>query len=110
MSRRPGRRRLKLRYVLFGILLLGGIVPMLLASFLLVHQNRGQLEEQEREILVHEAVNRSQELGDHLTGIRRQLSRMRIPARFPLAETAAVMYLTAYPMRARQPAIASERA
>ena len=49
---------------------------MLLASFLLVGQNRGLLVEQEREILVAAALRRSQELDEHLGGIRRQLSLM----------------------------------
>ena len=65
--------RLKLRHMLFFMLLLVGIVPMLVSSALLVGQNRDLLENQERDILVNEAVADSRNLTYRLVGMRKQL-------------------------------------
>jgi putative nucleotidyltransferase with HDIG domain len=62
--------------MLFLALLLAGILPMAVSSFLLVSQNREVLEEQELDLLVAEAVGRSQELSDRLVSIRKQLSEV----------------------------------
>jgi len=59
--------------MLFFMLLLVGIVPMLASSALLVGQNRDLLENQERDILVNEAVADSRNLTYRLVGMRKQL-------------------------------------
>jgi HD-GYP domain-containing protein (c-di-GMP phosphodiesterase class II) len=68
--------RLKLRHILFLALLLAGTVPMLVSTFLLVPQNRDLLENQERDMLVNEAVSDTQELTHGLVGLRRQLTQV----------------------------------
>ncbi len=72
----PTFPRLKLRHILFLALLLVGIVPMLISSFLLVSQNRELLENQERDMLVGEAVSDARELTHQLVGLRRQLTQV----------------------------------
>ncbi len=67
--------RLKLRHMLFFMLLLVGIVPMLVSSALLVGQNRDLLENQERDILVNEAVADARNLTYRLVGMRKQLQQ-----------------------------------
>jgi len=72
----PTRPRFKLRHILFLALLLVGIVPMMVSSFLLVSNNRDLLEKQERDLLVNEAVSDAQELTHRLVGLRKQLSQV----------------------------------
>lgn len=55
------------------MLLLVGIVPMLVASTLLVDQNRDLLENQERDLLVNKAVADASDLTYRLVGLRKQL-------------------------------------
>jgi HD-GYP domain-containing protein (c-di-GMP phosphodiesterase class II) len=68
--------RLKLRHILFLALLLAGTVPMLVSTFLLVPQNRDLLEDQERDMLVNEAMSDTRELTHRLVGLRRQLTQV----------------------------------
>ncbi len=72
--RRP--LRLKLRHLLFLALVLSGIIPLAVSSFLLVHQNREVLENQERQLLVTEANTLSQEVSGYLASLRKQLAQV----------------------------------
>ncbi|HEX2253732.1 MAG TPA: HD domain-containing phosphohydrolase [Thermoanaerobaculia bacterium] len=67
--------RFRLRNLLFLVLLLSGIIPLAVASYLLVRQNRQVLEDQERALLVTEAQSLSQEVSGYLEGVRKQLAQ-----------------------------------
>jgi len=68
--------RPKLRHLLFAALLVSGIIPLALASFLLVRQNRDVLEAQERLVLVTEARALSQQVSAELSSLRKQLAQV----------------------------------
>jgi HD-GYP domain-containing protein (c-di-GMP phosphodiesterase class II) len=65
--------RLKLRYLLFLLLLLAGIVPLAISSALLTRQNREILETQEKSHLTRSAEALSLELNDYLVSLKKQL-------------------------------------
>lgn len=75
-SAAPARWRPKLRHLLFAALLVSGIIPLALASFLLVRQNRDVLEAQERMVLVTEARALAQEVSGELSSLRKQLAQV----------------------------------
>lgn len=58
--------RLRLRHVVLGVLVLAGLLPLALSSFLLVWQNRQVIEEQEREQLIQAAGTVSREVNSYL--------------------------------------------
>jgi HD-GYP domain-containing protein (c-di-GMP phosphodiesterase class II) len=70
----PGRRRFRLRNLMFFALLLSGIIPLALSNLLLLRGNRQALEEQQRTYLVTSAQALSREVGDTLRGVRRRLA------------------------------------
>lgn len=65
--------RLRLRHLLFVLLLLSGIVPLAFSSVLLIGQNREILESQERSYLTRSAQTLSEELSSYLTEVKGQL-------------------------------------
>ena len=72
-----GDRRLKplkLRHILFGLLLVSGIVPLLISAFFLIGNNREVLTTQQQELLTHAAQSFAQRVSDDLTR-RRELLR-----------------------------------
>ena len=75
-SAAPARWRPKLRHLLFAALLVSGIIPLALASFLLVRQNRDVLEAQERLVLVTEARALAQQVSGELSSLRKQLAQV----------------------------------
>ena len=66
-------RRLRLRHLLFLLLLGSGILPLAINGILLVRQNRELFETQEKAYLTGSAAALSRELNDQLLGMRRQL-------------------------------------
>jgi putative nucleotidyltransferase with HDIG domain len=72
----PARWRPKLRHLLFAALLVSGIIPLALASSLLVRQNRDVLEAQERLVLVTEARALAQQVSADLSSLRVQLAQV----------------------------------
>ncbi len=65
-------QRLKLRHLLFLLLLPLGVLPVVLGSFLLVRQNRDYLETQEKAALTSSAEALSRELNDDIANLPRQ--------------------------------------
>lgn len=68
--------RLKLRQLLFVLLLLLGIIPVMVGSVLLVRQNRDYLETQEKAALTGSAEALSRELNDDLAGVAHQAGQL----------------------------------
>jgi putative nucleotidyltransferase with HDIG domain len=68
--------RVKLRHILFGVLLLAGILPLVVSSTLLVRQNRHILHQQESEQLIGSALALSRQLNDSLLTVQRQLAQL----------------------------------
>jgi len=66
-------RRLRLRHLLFLLLVSSGIVPLTVAGALLVHQNRDLLETQEKAFLTRSAAALSREVSDDLGSLRQEL-------------------------------------
>ncbi|HEX9670788.1 MAG TPA: hypothetical protein VGC93_15050, partial [Thermoanaerobaculia bacterium] len=62
LSARHLLARARLRHVLFAVLLLAGILPLAVSSWLLVRQNRQILRDEQREQLVASALALSREL------------------------------------------------
>ncbi|HEX2164186.1 MAG TPA: HD domain-containing phosphohydrolase [Thermoanaerobaculia bacterium] len=75
---RPDERpwRPKLRHLLFAALLVSGIIPLAVASFLLVRQNKDVLEAQERLVLVTEAGALAQQVSGELASMRKLLAQL----------------------------------
>ena len=71
-------RRLRLRHLLFLLLLGSGILPLAINGILLVRQNRELFETQEKAFLTRSAAALSRELNDHLLGLRRQLQQVGV--------------------------------
>ena len=69
-------RRLRLRQLLFLLLLLSGIVPLAVSSFMLLQQNREILETQEKGYLTRSAQFLSVELDSFLSSIRSELDQL----------------------------------
>ncbi len=75
----PPRRvisRLKLGHIIFLALLLSGIIPLLIATFLLIGQNRERLESEERTQLTQAAESLSREINDQLAAERASLHQL----------------------------------
>ncbi|MEO8504330.1 MAG: HD domain-containing phosphohydrolase [Acidobacteriota bacterium] len=70
------RSRLKLRHLLFVLLLVLGIVPVLISNLLLARQNREYLQTQEKTNLTRSAEALSSELNESLANTTRQLSQL----------------------------------
>jgi putative nucleotidyltransferase with HDIG domain len=68
--------RLKLKHLFFLILLLSGIIPLAISSFLLIRQNRDILETQEKSYLTRSAEFLSVELSSFLATARGSLSQL----------------------------------
>jgi putative nucleotidyltransferase with HDIG domain len=84
-------QRLKLRHFLFLLLLLAGIVPLALSSFLVIRHNREILETQEKGYLTQSAQFLSVELNEHLASTRSRLAQLgqsliAAPPRVEMAE------------------------
>src|SRR4051794_25634321 len=73
-NRRSLLRRLKLRTVLVVALLLSGIIPLGISSYVVLSEARKVLADSERDNLTDEAKALSVEVDSYLAGIRRQLS------------------------------------
>ncbi len=69
---------LRLRNLVFLILLLSGIVPLAISSYLLIRQNREILETQEKSYLTRSAQFLSVELSSFLANTRRQVEQLAI--------------------------------
>ena len=69
-------RRLRLRHLLFLLLLVSGIVPLGVSSLLLIRQNREILETQEKSYLTRSAHFLSVELDQYLDATRRQVVQL----------------------------------
>jgi len=69
-------QQLKLRHLLFLLLLVAGIVPLAVSSYLVVRQNREILETQEKTHLTRSAQFLSLELNQHLLSTRRRLTQL----------------------------------
>jgi len=65
-------RRLRLRPLVFILLLLIGVLPLAIFSYLLVSQNRDLLVTEEKRYLTQSAQSLSRELNDYLSITRRQ--------------------------------------
>ncbi len=75
----PARRvisRLKVGHIIFLALLLSGIIPLLIATFLLISQNRERLEAEERTQLTQAAEALSREINDQLGSVRGSLYQL----------------------------------
>ncbi|MEM8996974.1 MAG: hypothetical protein AAGF23_19480, partial [Acidobacteriota bacterium] len=70
VEKRSGDRRLKLRHMLFALLLLPGILPLLVSSTILINRNQATLKTQEQVLLTHSAQQFVGRLSDNL-GLRR---------------------------------------
>jgi putative nucleotidyltransferase with HDIG domain len=68
-------RRLKLRTVLVVALLLSGIIPLGISSYVVLDEARKVLADSERDNLTDEAKALSVEVDSYLAGMRRQLSQ-----------------------------------
>jgi len=77
MSHLPGTlRRLRLRHVVFGALLLAGIIPLAVSSSLLIWQNRDLIRNQKEEELLRSARSLSREVDIYLGEVRRSLGQL----------------------------------
>jgi HD-GYP domain-containing protein (c-di-GMP phosphodiesterase class II) len=73
----PRRRRvLKLRHLLFLLLLLSGIVPLVISSNLLIRDNIEVLKTQQQEILTYSAQSTADALSERLTQRKDQLRQL----------------------------------
>ena len=69
-------RPLKLRHILFGLLLVSGIIPLLISAYHLIGTNRELLETQQTELLTQSAQGFAQLLSDDLARKRQQLQQI----------------------------------
>ena len=74
-NRRSLLRRLKLRTVLVVALLLSGIIPLGISSYVVLSEARKVLADSERDNLTAEAKALSVEVDSYLSGVRHQLSQ-----------------------------------
>lgn len=72
----PFTRRLRLRHLVFLLLVVAGAVPLAISNSVLIHQNRDLLETEEKSYLTESAQSLSRELNDYLAGIKRQLHQL----------------------------------
>lgn len=73
MSPRKLFERPKLRNLLFLVLLFSGIIPLVISNALLIRQNRGRLETEERTQLTQAAEALSREVSDQVASVRASL-------------------------------------
>ncbi|HSM13496.1 MAG TPA: HD domain-containing phosphohydrolase [Thermoanaerobaculia bacterium] len=69
-------RRLRLRPLVFLVLLLVGAAPLAISTFLLIGENRELLETEEKRYLTSSAQSLSRELNDYLAGSRARLEQL----------------------------------
>jgi putative nucleotidyltransferase with HDIG domain len=69
-------RRLRLRPLLFLLLLVAGAAPLAISNALLIIQNRDLLETEEKRYLTESAQSLSRELHDHLAGTRARIEQL----------------------------------
>ncbi|HEX5761162.1 MAG TPA: HD domain-containing phosphohydrolase [Thermoanaerobaculia bacterium] len=74
LSARGLLARARLRHVLFAVLLLAGILPLAVSSWLLVRQNRQVLRDEQRDRLIDSALALSRQLDVELLALQRQLA------------------------------------
>lgn len=75
-QRRSFLRRLKLRHALLLTLLLSGIIPLAISSFLLIQKNEEVLRDAERDYLIRKAGALSKEVSSYLVAIQRPLKEL----------------------------------
>lgn len=75
-TRRSFVRRLKLRHALLLALLLSGIIPLAVSSFLLVQKNEEVLRDAERDYLIRKAGALSREVSSYLLATQRPLKEL----------------------------------
>ncbi|MFP3940715.1 MAG: HD domain-containing phosphohydrolase [Thermoanaerobaculia bacterium] len=73
MSPRKLFERPKLRNLLFLVLLFSGIIPLVISNSLLIQQNRGRLETEERTQLTQAAEALSREVSEQVASVRASL-------------------------------------
>lgn len=71
-------RRLRLRHLIFLLLLLAGAIPLAISNWVLIAQNRDLLETEEKSYLTQSAQSLSRELGDYLAGNKRLLHQLGV--------------------------------
>ena len=69
-------RRLKVRHALLLVLLLSGIIPLLVSSFLLIEKNREMLRNSERDFLIRKAGVLAKEVSAYLGTVERPLREL----------------------------------
>lgn len=67
---------LKLRHILFALLLVSGIVPLLISSYHLIGTNQELLESQQKELLTKSAEGYALQLSDGLEAHRKHLEQL----------------------------------
>ncbi len=82
-NRRPILRRLKLRHVLLVLLLLAGILPLAISSFMLIPQSQQVLRDAERDNLVRRAGALSRDVDNYLGSFRQQIAQLGIGLLLP---------------------------
>ncbi len=70
------RRRLKLRHLLFLLLMLSGIIPLLLGSTRMIRVNKDFLKTKEKELLTHSAQSFADDLSSSLGQRQNQLRQL----------------------------------
>jgi len=69
-------RRLKVRHALLLVLLLSGIIPLLISSFLLIQKNQEVLRNSERDFLIRKAGVLAKEVSAYLETVQRPLREL----------------------------------
>jgi len=69
-------RRLKVRHALLLVLLLSGIIPLLVSSFLLIQKNQEVLRNSERDFLIRKAGVLAKEVSAYLETVQRPLREL----------------------------------
>ncbi|HEX5717258.1 MAG TPA: HD domain-containing phosphohydrolase [Thermoanaerobaculia bacterium] len=69
-------RRLKVRHALLLVLLLSGIIPLLISSFLLIQKNEEVLRNSERDFLIRKAGVLAKEVSAYLETVQRPLREL----------------------------------
>ncbi|HWN42578.1 MAG TPA: HD domain-containing phosphohydrolase [Thermoanaerobaculia bacterium] len=69
-------RRLKVRHALLLVLLLSGIIPLLVSSFLLIQKNEEVLRNSERDFLIRKAGVLAKEVSAYLETVQRPLREL----------------------------------
>jgi putative nucleotidyltransferase with HDIG domain len=74
-------KRVKLRYLLFGFLVLYGSLPLVVISTASLVQNRERFESQEVDSLTNQAEALSRELSDYVLSVRKELRQLGVALR-----------------------------